>query len=360
MDPDVRAELVARGAVLAPFEGVEVVAHFGDPDREWRAAREGAAAVPAAHRTLLAATGGDRVEFLQGMLTNDVQLLGVGAGLPAAALTQSGKVVTDLRVYAEADRLLLDVLSWRAPALREHLERFLVADDVELSPATEQPLLQLEGPFAAAVAGEALGTTALPTALLQHAMVGFAGGTVRVVRVGEAGGEGILLSGPAALTTRLLDACGEAGAVPAGVEALDRLRLEAGIAWPGIDMDESTLLMETGRDAVISFTKGCYLGQEVVERIAARGHVNRRLSGVRLAGDTLPARGTALLAAGRPVGYVTSATRSPLFEQPIGLAMIQCKFGTVGERLQRADDASEAIVAALPFAPAGVEEDEQG
>jgi len=125
------------------------------------------------------------------------------------------------------------------------------------------------------------------------------------------------------------------------------------------NLDESTLIMETGRDAAVSFSKGCYLGQEVVERIAARGHVNRRISGVLLDGDTLPARGTALLADGRPVGYVTSAARSPLFERPIALAMIQIKHGTVGDRLQRADDATAATVATLPFEPSGSEEEPQ-
>jgi folate-binding Fe-S cluster repair protein YgfZ len=117
--------------------------------------------------------------------------------------------------------------------------------------------------------------------------------------------------------------------------------------------------METGRDAALSFSKGCYLGQEVVERVAARGHVNRHLSGVLLAGDTLPARGTALLADGRQVGYVTSAARSSLFAGPIALAMIQIKHGTVGERLQRADDSTQATVVALPFAPSGSEEERQ-
>ena len=116
MSPDPTAELVARGAILAPFEGVELVAHFGDADREWRAAREGTAVFPAAYRSLIAATGGDRADFLQGMLSNDVKGLAAGAGCYAALLTQAGKVVTDLRVYVTADRILLDVVAWRAQA----------------------------------------------------------------------------------------------------------------------------------------------------------------------------------------------------------------------------------------------------
>ncbi len=356
---DLSHDLTARGAILAPFEGIELIAHFGDVDREWRAAREGAAMFPATHRRVLAATGGDRVEFLQGMLSNDVRAIGAGTGCYAALLNQTGKVVTDLRVYADADRLLLDVLAWRAMALRESLERFLIADDVELADASDQPLLQLEGPMARAVVGEALGTTALPATPLSHVTTEFAGERLRVIDVSEVDRDGVLVCGPADLTLRLFDACREAGATPAGMAALDRLRIEAGVAWPGIDMDESTLIMETGRDAALSFSKGCYLGQEVVERIAARGHVNRRISGLLLDGDVLPARGTALLAEGRPVGYVTSVARSPLLERPIALAMIQIKHGTVGERLERADDATVATVAALPFAPSASEEEGQ-
>ena len=353
------ADLAERGAVLAPFEGIELVAHFGDVDREWRAAREGAAMFPAGHRRLIAATGGDRVEFLQGMLSNDVKALVPGGGCYASLLNQMGKVITDLRVYADTDRLLLDVMAWRATALRESLERYLIADDVELADAAEQPLLQLEGPLARAVAGEALGIAELPRTPFAHLAGEFDGQRVHIVAASEVGDDGVLIGGPADALLRLFDACREAGATPAGMAALDRRRIEAGVAWPGIDMDESTLIMETGRDAAVSFSKGCYLGQEVVERIAARGHVNRRISGVLLDGDTLPARGTALLADGRPVGYVTSAARSPLSERPIALAMIQIKHGTVGDRLQRADDATAATVAALPFEPSGSEEEPQ-
>lgn len=359
MTTDPAAALAARGAVTAPFEGVDVVAHFGDADREWRAAHEGAALIPAGYRRCIVATGGDRIDFLQGMLSNDVKALAPGGGCYAALLNQTGKVVSDLRVYADTDRVLLDVVAWRATALREALERFLIADDVELADAPEQPLLQIEGPLARAVAAEALGVSSLPEKLYAHMASTLEGRSIRVVNASEAGGQGVLVLGPAPLLPRLLEVCVEAGGIPAGVTALDRLRIEAGIAWPGIDMDESTLIMETGRDAAISFSKGCYLGQEVVERIAARGHVNRRLTGVVLAGEPLPARGAELLAEGRAVGYVSSATRSPLFERPIALAMIQIKHGTVGERLQRADGAGEATVTALPFEPTASEEDGQ-
>jgi folate-binding protein YgfZ len=150
----------------------------------------------------------------------------------------------------------------------------------------------------------------------------------------------------------LFDACVEAGAQPCGMRTLDILRVEAGVPWAGIDMDESTLIMETGRQAALSFTKGCYLGQEVVERISARGHVNRQLGGVIVVGDVLPAPGARLLAEGREVGYVTSAVRSPELGCVIALAMLQRKDCAPGQQVTVDAGGTEtaATVAALPFA----------
>lgn len=350
------AALAARGARLDVFEGERLPLDFGDAAREWRAAREGAAVVPATYRRLIAATGDDRVAFLQGMLSNDVNGLAAGAGVYAAALDQTGKVATDLRVYAEADRLLLDVVAWRAALLRERLERYLVADDVELAaPDGEVPLVQLEGPLSAAVAREALGLAALPEAPLAHRATTVAGAPGRVVRASEVEREGILICGAPAALAPLLDACREAGGTWAGLQALDTLRIEAGVAWPGRDMDETTLIMETGREAAVHFRKGCYLGQEVVERIAARGHVNRRLRGLLLSSTALPPPRTPVVADGREAGYVTSATRSPLLGRAIALAYIHRKHWEPGERVRVGD--ADAVVAALPFDRAPNEED---
>jgi len=348
LSDEVAAELTARGAVWAPFEGLSLPAHFGDAAREWRAAREGAAAFVAGYRQLVAASGDDRIAFLQGMLSNDVKRLAPGHGLYAAQLDQTGKVMTDMRLYAEPARVLIDVVAWRGAAMRQRLEKFLVADDVELTPlGDEAPLVQLEGPLATAVAREALGIDVVPSTPLDHLTASFNGASIRVVAASEVERGGVLLCGTPASLVPVLDACRDAGASLAGMRALDTLRIEAGIAWPGIDMDETTLIMETGREAAVSFTKGCYLGQEVLERVAARGHVNRRLSGLLLTGAALPPRRAPVLADGREVGYVTSAAHSPLLERPIALAIIHRKHWDAGEHVQVGG--VEATVAALPF-----------
>ena len=341
-----------RGATLETFQGVLLPSHFGDVEREWRAAREGGAVFAGGFRSAVVASGEDRVSFLQGMLSNDVKALMPGQGLEAALLDQQGKIVTDLRVYAEADRLWLDVVAWRRAALCEALSRFIVADDVELISSDDGvPLLAVEGPLARAIVMEALGIQELPRAPFSHASATFESAPVRLVAVSEVSGDGVLILGPAPSAPALFDACLEAGGTAAGMQALDALRIEAGLPWAGIDMDETVLVMETNRQSALSFSKGCYLGQEVVERIAARGHVNRHLRGLLIDGEVLPAPRAPLLSGDRGVGYVTSAVRSPWLQRPIALAMVQRAHADPGTRveIEHADVRIRATVSDLPF-----------
>ena len=350
MTADFAAALQARGAVMGDVHGMTLPLHFGDPGREWRAAREGSAVFAATYRALVQASGEDRITFLQGMLTNDVKALELGMGLYAALLTQQGRVVSDMRVFAENDRTLLDVLAWRRDAVRAALEQFIVADDVELEAAAEAPAIGIVGPFAAALAGEMLGAEVKQGAAHTLARTTFESTPVLVMAVSEAGVDALLFGAMPDTAPSLFAAAVEAGAQPMGMTALDVVRVERGVPWAGVDMDESTLLMETGCDAAISFTKGCYLGQEVVERVAARGHVNRHLTGLLLDGPRLPAAGAPLLAEGREVGYVTSAVHSQALDRPIALAMVQRKHAAPGERMEIQSGGS-GIVAALPFVP---------
>lgn len=351
MHPDLALTLARHGAVLDERQGVTVALHFGDAGREWRAAREGAAVFAATHHALLAAIGDDRVSFLQGMLTNDVRALVPGTGHYAALLTQQGRVVTDLRVFAQPERVLLDVVTWRRAALHDALERFIVADDVELVVPDERPLIGMIGPLARAVAAEALGSADAIAALDHLRQTAFEGTRLLVTGVLEGGVEAVLCCGSEVVAPPLFESCVEAGARPLGLEALDVIRVERGVPWAGIDMDESTLLMETGCEGAISFTKGCYLGQEVVERVTARGHVNRHLTGLLVDAADRPLRGSRVVAAGAEVGYVTSAVHSHALDRVIALAMLQRKHAAPGERVVVADGVG-ATVTALPFVPA--------
>jgi folate-binding protein YgfZ len=215
-------------------------------------------------------------------------------------------VTADVRVAVETDVLLLDVDVRARQGLVEALEQLIIADDVELREAPEPTaLLGLEGPRAAGLLGGAA-TTLAPYA---HALVTVAGVPLRAQRASEVRGPGFVLHVPAAAATNVWDALRDAGARPCGMEALEGRRVEIGVPRIGLDMDGSTLALEVPVEDAISTSKGCYLGQEVVARGTARGHVNRRLVGLLIDGPAAPA-GSPLVREGKEVGRLTSVAQA--------------------------------------------------
>jgi folate-binding protein YgfZ len=300
--------LGARGAVMAEDRGVILPMRFGeDPAAEYAALRDGVALLDLGFRTVVRVTGADRVSFLQGMLTNDVAGLGPGDGLPALALTVQGRVTADVRVAALPDALLLDVDVRVRDDLLEALEKLVIADDVDLrAPAEPVAIVGLEGERTSALLA---GTAASDLAPYAHVEASIGGVRVRVVRASEVRGPGVLIHVPTGAAATLWDALVAAGARPCGMEALEGRRVEVGVPRIGLDMDAGTLALEVPVEAAISATKGCYLGQEVVARGTARGHVNRRLVGLVLEGPA-PPPGAALARAGKEVGRLTSVARA--------------------------------------------------
>jgi folate-binding protein YgfZ len=296
-------------------------------EHEYAAALEGCAVFPAWYRAVARATGEDSESFLHGMLSNDVRKLAIGHGLPAAFLTDTGKVVSDLRVYRDEEGFDLDCASWRLDHLCAGLDKYIIADDIEIERLNDRcALVGLEGPSSGEVATAVFGVGELSP--YAGAAAELAGRPVFLHAVSDVGGRGVLVIGPAALRDDALEACRAAGAVGAGVRALDVLRVEAGIPWAGIDMDEDTLLMEIGLDETISRTKGCYLGQEVVERVSARGQVNRTLTAFAidapydaLPNGTLDVRGDG----DAVVGRITSRVLSPRLGGVLGMGLLHRK-----------------------------------
>ena len=272
--------------------------------------------IDAGWRALLRATGSDRAEFLQGMLTNQIKTLAPGQGVHAAHLTVQARVVADMRVLVTDDEIWLDVPAQRRALLRETLDRYLVADDVELvDDDAIVPLLSLEGPRSSEVVTAVFGLSLEERVPLAHVQYE----RFRIVNAGNTGERGVLVFGNADAAAALWQRCREAGVVPVGMQALDVLRVEAGIAWCDRDMDESTLAPEVGLEDAISFTKGCYIGQEVVERVAARGQVQRKLVSLECDGGDVPQPDTKLVRDGEEVGAITSAVRS--FERDGAIAL---------------------------------------
>ena len=352
MNAQLEALQKASGAVFAPFIDRTLPARFTTVLDEWAAVRRRCGVLDAGFRGLLRLTGSDRVSFLQGMLSNDVARLQSGAGAYAALLTQQGKVVADLRVYVLPDELWLDVPAARAAAVRENLERYIIADDVECAADDGvAPLVVIEGPLADRVLLAVTGEATADLAPFAHRGMTFDGVRVRAAAVTHTAERGYLLFGDPAAAPNLWKRCCAAGAGPVGMDALDVLRIEAGIPWYGRDFDDTSLISEVGLEAAISYKKGCYLGQEVVERVAARGQVHRKLVGLICDGEQIPPPDSTLLRAGKDAGWITSAVWSPARNAVIALGYVRRESWDLGTEMQLAVAAatSRARVVAVPF-----------
>lgn len=339
-----RGESLEGGAQLARRGRAEIVEDFGDPRAEYAAVRERVGLADRSARGRLLVTGPDARAWLQGLVTNDVRLLGARQpALPACILTPTGQVVTDLILVVTAEGVLLDL---PRPALERAmvmLDGYLIAENARMEDRSDvTACLSLQGPGS----GAALAAITLPAGAV----------AVPVDHTGHGGFDLYLAVADAAAAWRAARA---AGARPVGEAALDVLRIEAGIPRLGAEIGERTLPAEAALDRThVSDTKGCYVGQEVVARIRSRGHANRALRGLLLEGPDVPAPGDVLLAEGddrREVGRVTSAAWSPALAAPIALGYVRreaCEVGTL-LRADRDGGAVGARVVALPFEGAG-------
>ncbi|HTR76105.1 MAG TPA: glycine cleavage T C-terminal barrel domain-containing protein [Solirubrobacterales bacterium] len=307
-------------------------------DAQYRQLREECGVLSKDGRGVIAVTGPDGAEYLQGQLTNDVEALGVGEGQYAALLDRKGHMQTDLRVLrVGAEAIQLDCEPEpRAQAVR-HLTMYSIGREVEVVDASEErALLSLIGPRAAEIAG------APPLPEFANEAVTIAG--TEALAVGTR--DGIDLFCAAGDRDRLFAALLDAGAVEVTTEAVEILRVEAGVPRFGAEMDAGTMPAEAAivEDAV-SFTKGCYIGQETVARLHYKGRPNRRLCGLRLSGVAVP--GAPLRLGEKEVGTLGGAVVSPALG-PIGLAIVR-REAEPGARLLVGEDGVTAEVVALPF-----------
>lgn len=345
------ATLTASGAELCAVDGYSTALHYGDWQREWAAVRERVGVFEGSLRRLWVLAGSDRVAFLQGMITADVRSLPAGRGTYAAAVTVQGRVVSDLRVYALDDELWLDVPASQAERLRQHLERYIVADDVEFKESNCVSLAIVEGRGAPLLIERWLGTEVSQLPLYGHEQISMEGHTIRVCAVSHTGERGWIFFGAPEVFPIVWQQALEQGAQPVGWQAIDALRIEAGFPLAGRDIDESTLIVEAEMELAISYGKGCYLGQEVVERVAARGQVQRKRRGFVCRDGPAPERGAKLYLSEREVGVVTSAAWSPALAQVTGFAYIRREAWEPGTRLDARwqGRTTQVQVVGLPF-----------
>lgn len=350
----------ALGGRFTEVQGMEAVCDYGDSQAEYVALTRTAGVLDLSFRSRLCLTGADRVRFLHGQVTNDVKNLRTGQGCYAALVTAKGRMQSDINIYALENELLLDFEPGLARAVAERLERYIVADDVQVTDV--QPLyglLSVQGPDAEKavrhlglfrdIPGKpldfvnAVDETLGELYLAAQARLGTAGFDIFVP-----------LAGFGAVADKLVAAAGSLGGRACGWNALETARIEAGLPRFGLDMDEHSFPQECGIEArAVSYTKGCYIGQEVLNRIHTMGHVNRELRGLVLADEpnVTPKQGDRLFDEDREVGSITSAIASPKLKHTIALACVRRESGEIGRTLtlRTGQGQTTAKIVSLPF-----------
>ncbi len=409
------------GARFGNGNGAEVVNDYGDWLAEHAALRENAGVLDLSFRGRICLVGKDRARFLHGQVTNDVKKLPVGSGCYAALVTARGKMVSDLNIFCLPDELLLDFEPGLTGKVSQRLEKFIVADDVQIvDAAPHYGLLSVQGPKAEAVIralwlfgwGERQSgrnqakadpreprAQANPDGSSVASPRQFPAKPFNSVKISDATlGEIYLMNharlfcklerrpparldsnhensqhaGPeadapslgfdlfipnsslGAVADKLIAAARQIGGCAAGWQAFETARIEAGIPRFGADMDETNLPLECGiENRAVSYNKGCYIGQEVINRVHSFGHVTRELRGLRLAGDlqSLPQRGDKLFHDGREIGYITSTVKSPALNANIALGYVRREANQIGTELVLRTAAGESPVkiVELPF-----------
>lgn len=333
------------GATFEALDGgVLVPARYGPVAEEYRALREGCGLADRTWTGRLEILGADRLRFLNAYVTCEVKSLGPGEGAYGFFTNPQGRILSDVVVLAREDRLWLQLPPGQDEAVASHLRKYVLADRVEIRGLEDVLPVSLIGPRAA----EALGATP-PAGDWHHLRTSIHGTEVGLHRTGRLGAEGYTIWVEAAaagqLVERLLDS---SEVTPAGFEALEILRTEAGIPRFGRDFGAENFPQETGAGEAVSFTKGCYLGQEVVARIHYRGGVQKALRGLAFAAGSTPRPGTPLLFEGREVGIATTIVESIALGHPIGLAILHRRGAEPGTRLD-VEGGGQAEVRELPF-----------
>jgi folate-binding protein YgfZ len=353
------------GAAFVDLNGAEIVGHYGDPLREHSALIRRAGVLDLSCRTRLCLLGPDRQKFLNGQVTNDVKALAPGAGCYAALVSAKGKLQADLFVYCLDEELLLDAEPGFADALRNRLEKYIIADDVQVADAsTDYGLLSVQGPEADKVVSRIGFSTNLPAA--RHQVTSFEDVTLGRVYIANqprlnSAGYDLFVPTPAvpAVADKLVAAARALGGGPAGWDAFEIARVEAGIPRFPVDMDETNLAPEAGlENSAISYTKGCYIGQEIIARLRTYGHPSRRLRGLVLEQSAVPPpkKADKLVKDGKEVGYVTSAVNSPRLGSILALAYVRREVDQPGDTLlvRSAQGEIPARITHLPFELPGI------
>jgi folate-binding protein YgfZ len=328
------------GAKLGTWFGCCLPDDFGDWTAEYWFAHKTVALIDKNYRAYLSFTGPDRVRYLNAILTNNIKDLKPSHGVVSLLLNPQGHILAEIETYNLDDRLFCVSYGSIRERLIETLDKSIIMDDVTLTDETQRyATLGLEGPAAAQLVSQLTGIDLNGLAALERREVQADSIPCVVVRraPGKTVGAEFLVEKQhvESLWTLLLTKTRAAGGGPMGYSALSALRLEQGVPWFGYDFGEKQIPHEAGlQDSHISYTKGCYTGQEIVERVRSRGQVNRRRVGLDFTGTVAPTAGDALTSDGKEVGHVTRAAFSPSRSHPIGMGYVRKDTQAPGSELE--------------------------
>jgi len=304
---------------------------------------EGVGVSPLSGRTLLEVRGSDRTQFLNGFCTNNIKAVAPGQGCEAFVTSPQGKTLGHVLVFCEPDRLWLDTSPGQAAALIAHFDKYVISEDVQfVDRSAETGLLLVAGKQAGEVLSQLTGQEP-PSTMLAAARGKIGEFDLRLARVPYVPDGYFVWLAPRDVVPAL-EPLMQAGAVLCTIVTVEAARIAAGFPLFGSDISEDNLPQEVGRDAqAISFTKGCYLGQETVARIDALGHVNKKLVGLKFGSADPPLPNTPLMAGDKEVGRVTSAAWSPALNAPLALGYVRTIHARPGTPLVSAIGSAEIV-----------------
>lgn len=348
------------GATMIERDGWRVPANYGDVTREYSAVRDGQAGlIDLSSRGRILVTGSEAVQFLNGLITNDMKTLETGRWMPAAFPNVQGRLLAAVRVIhqAETDKnvcptFLIDTEAATHDHALKIIERFTLAGDFHVSDITGATAqITVQGKQAAAIVGSALGNEAAQLPENGAIQASWQGSDVTIIKCTHTGEDGFDLIAESEQAESLWDSLQSAGPRPVGHDALEILRIEAGIPRYGIDVDDSNVVTEA-LDEAVSYTKGCYVGQEIIARIKYRGHVAKKLTGISFEKEiNLEAGATIKSSDHKDIGRITSATFSPRLQRTIALGYV--KFDHLGPgtviKVTSAGVDVPALTTELPF-----------
>jgi folate-binding protein YgfZ len=341
------------GAQFAEYFGCTMPERFADSREEYRYLTEAVGVVDKTYHAWFDFTGVDRVRYLNAVLTNNVRDLQPQHGIVSLLLNPQGHILAEIEAYAMADRIRAATYQLNLERTVATIEKFIIMDDVTLEDITGRiGAIALEGPKTAQTLST-LGAPPLDTLNdLSFVNVNIAGVQCQMLRRSPGGKPSAEFIAARSDLPKLWEVLAAAaishGGGPAGFAALSALRIEQGIAWYGYDFDDTVIPHEAGlENSHISYAKGCYTGQEIVERVRSRGHVNRKHVGIAFKGDVVPPAKTALTANGAEVGRVTRAAYSYGLNRPIGMAYLRREHAAPGSKV--AWSGGEAEIIALPI-----------